>query len=260
LRRTNYFYCARHPKVSYAYYEVKQVDYGIGSDAGKSLPEDCGQIGEDAPSVGIEGPSGCLLKAFTWAKVCTLLLIHASYYLSDHLSVLQVKALRDAIKRFPQKDYIVMIDTDAVISPNYFNRSIIDAVQHAERVAEAETKRRDPSLNQRRPIILNRDSADTWWCKTNKGFGFNCINSGTIIVKPSPDAYKFVDSWWNSSLDDYKSRSTYPEVRDMHPELAGKRYSLSKVAEFNGLSPSDFRGKKMGEQKMLAVVAHRLVQ
>jgi hypothetical protein len=109
----------------------------------------------------------------------------------------------------------------------------------------------------RRPVILNHDGL-CWWCGQVEKVGLRCVNSGTIILRVKDWEYSaaggtdlagggrddgvalkgvtaFVEAWWRSSIESYGDDATYP-----------------------ALHPRNFRSSKMGEQKMLTVVAHRL--
>eukprot|EP00659_Diplonema_papillatum_P008419 gene8419-12977_t len=125
------------------------------------------------------GPKGCLLHP-VWCKV---------------------KAVRTAHAAFTTAPFIIWLDTDTFVRFDDFHRSV------ATVIPDILSKRGSPLAEK--PFVANQERPSWWTNKVNSTQGQlgvhyrHVINSGVFIVGAGPGGAKVIDTWWNSSLEDY---------------------------------------------------------
>jgi hypothetical protein len=163
-----FLYTMRHPEHRMVFYRPTLVDGNVAT----STLEDCGGRAQGVrgahafghshlaaargPAVGLAGPDGCVLGAVSWAQVPALQAAHAS---------------------FPNADYIVWHDGDAVVSPDYFDQSL-----HAYLSLIMPLNGRSPE----KPIMLNLEQGN-WWCSQTLKANASCFNVGLVVLHGHAD-------------------------------------------------------------------------
>jgi hypothetical protein len=121
---------------------------------------------------GLAGPEGCVLGQSSWAQVPALQAAHAQY---------------------PDADYIVWHDGDAVINPEYFDQSFHQFLRSVMPLDDGPPPQ---------PIMLNLEQGN-WWCTQTMQAGGRCFNVGTIVMHGHRDARvaAWLDAWWHTSIE-----------------------------------------------------------
>lgn len=109
----------------------------------------------------------------------------------------KVKAMIQATSDFPNIKLFIYMDSDAVISKQYINTSLVDII-----------KIMTNKLNwnpEMKPIVFNQDGP-CWWCNLIKKVGYSmCLNAGTVMWYRSIYSESVLQTWWHMSMDPYTS-------------------------------------------------------
>eukprot|EP00038_Savillea_parva_P011863 m.200638 g.200638 ORF g.200638 m.200638 type:complete len:528 (+) comp21121_c0_seq1:210-1793(+) len=183
-----FMYKMQHPETEFVFYKPKLIDGNRATStldfcrgheqkgARHVVAEASSMNGPDQTrrngSKGLPGPDGCVLGDLSWA---------------------QVPALQHAHRTYPDADYVVWHDGDAVINPDYFNVSLHAYLQSIMPLQDGPPAR---------PIMLNLEQGN-WWCSQTKATGAPCFNVGTIVLHGHGDARvrEWLQAWWKTSTE-----------------------------------------------------------
>jgi hypothetical protein len=113
----------------------------------------------------------------------------------------KVKTMLRAQDDFPDVDYFLYLDTDAIVS-----------FQFADLPLDALVANLTQKLNWNvleKPVVFNQDGA-CWWCKKvlkNTTYTKACLNTGTVAWYRSDRAKQVLQKWWESAMDSYSDKS-----------------------------------------------------
>eukprot|EP01061_Rhynchopus_euleeides_P001232 TRINITY_DN1088_c0_g1_i2.p1 TRINITY_DN1088_c0_g1~~TRINITY_DN1088_c0_g1_i2.p1 ORF type:complete len:471 (+),score=123.14 TRINITY_DN1088_c0_g1_i2:38-1414(+) len=158
------------------------------------------------------GPNGCMLHP-VWCKV---------------------KAVRQSLVDFPDAPFTMMLDTDAIIQFEFYQNDLAEWVtEHlkAKPISEA-------------PLVFHQQNP-TWWhvyvgnhnnSKNAKNITYKwVINTGTYLVGNTGRGRELIDTWWNSSVGDYKENPLLFHYRDVWPWEQDRAMALANEWQLPGV-------------------------
>ena len=109
----------------------------------------------------------------------------------------KVRAMLNIHEDFPDIDFFIYLDSDAVIDKRFASFSLnqmLEVMQH------------ELSWNpEEKPIIFNQDGP-CWWCTFIIKIGYKmCLNAGTVAWYRHPTSLKILQEWWDASMDSYET-------------------------------------------------------
>lgn len=181
-----YLYTLLHPEHRLVFYKPQLVNGNLATSTLESCngavqhvrhieafaKTETGQKPKQKLREGLPGPDGCVLGPTSWAQVPALQAAHAQY---------------------PDADYIVWHDGDAIINPDYFDQSLHKYLQSLMPLDVDQ-----PS----QPIMLNLEQGN-WWCSQTIQADAPCFNVGTIVIHGhrDPRVTEWLDAWWNTAVE-----------------------------------------------------------
>jgi hypothetical protein len=110
----------------------------------------------------------------------------------------KIRAMQEVQNMFPDVEYFLYLDTDAVVDPKFFDEPLNNLLYNMTT---------QWSLNwdiDEKPFTLNMEGP-SYWCRRVSDANFtNCINTGTVLWKRSPYSSKILQQWWQSADDSYE--------------------------------------------------------
>ena len=107
-------------------------------------------------------------------------------------------AMMKAQTLFPEADYFLYLDTDAVVDMQFYNQSLNHLFYNMTHQWQ---------LNwtiDEKPFTLNMEGPSYWCKRTNEAKFKNCINTGTVLWKRSDLSTRILRKWWQSADDSYE--------------------------------------------------------
>eukprot|EP00602_Paraphysomonas_sp_CaronLab_P002425 CAMPEP_0185033188 /NCGR_PEP_ID=MMETSP1103-20130426/21950_1 /TAXON_ID=36769 /ORGANISM="Paraphysomonas bandaiensis, Strain Caron Lab Isolate" /LENGTH=298 /DNA_ID=CAMNT_0027569381 /DNA_START=87 /DNA_END=979 /DNA_ORIENTATION=- len=125
----------------------------------------------------------------------------------------KVKAMLQAHEEHPDIKVFIYMDSDAVISQGFKDRSLNDLLQIVQNKLDW-----DPS---EKPMMFNQDGP-CWWCNLIQKVGYEtCLNAGTVLWYRHHYSEEILNQWWHSTMDSYadnplkrKFRTNWPWEQD----------------------------------------------
>ena len=170
------------------------------------------------------GPDGCLLHP-VWCKV---------------------KAMARVLRDNPTSPYAVMLDTDSHIAFEFFQT---DLVSWTEGLLQKTGFPLDEA-----PVVFNQEQP-TWWVmfteKHNNSLNTKnvsyrwVINTGTYVVGNSERGRELIDTWWNSSMGNYKDNPIGFKYREEWPWEQDRAMAMMNEWELPGVQVVPQRSRPM---------------
>jgi hypothetical protein len=148
----------------------------------------------------------------------------------------KAKMLIRTMEEYPSIEYFIFLDSDAVISPWYFDQPLLSYLKHLGEQHKFDMKRT--------PIMLNQD-AYAAWCHDSVSEGFHCINAGTMVIRQDSRSREFLSEWFNTGVRDYD------DTRRRRPWKWGPKPE-ERTPMFSG---NPYRRAWLGDQMLLTVLA-----
>jgi hypothetical protein len=127
--------------------------------------------------------------------------IHNKEMLADAWCKVKTMIQATKSKKYSNIKIFIYMDSDAVISKTYENKSLNDMLY----VLQNRLKW-DPN---NKPMIFNQDGP-CWWCNQVAKVGYTtCLNAGTVLWYNDHEgkSLNILNEWWNAALDSYKGES-----------------------------------------------------
>ena len=127
--------------------------------------------------------------------------IHNKEMLADAWCKVKTMIQATKSKKYSNIKIFIYMDSDAVISKTYENKSLSDMLY----VLQNRLKW-DPN---NKPMIFNQDGP-CWWCNQVAKVGYTtCLNAGTVLWYNDHEgkSLNILNEWWNAALDSYKGES-----------------------------------------------------
>ena len=112
----------------------------------------------------------------------------------------KVPALLQAQKDFPNAQYFVYMDTDAVIDISFFHDQSLNNLLH-----NMTTSWNISNWDiDEKPFVFSQEGVSDW-CRAaaSKGNYPHCLNTGTMLWKRSDKSTAVLERWWESADDPY---------------------------------------------------------
>jgi hypothetical protein len=139
----------------------------------------------------------------------------------------KAKMMLRTMEEYPSVEYFMFLDSDAVISPWYFDEPLTDYIDHLADIHKFDMKDT--------PVLLNQD-AYAAWCETSvAGEGHRCINAGTMLFRQDQRSREFLADWFETGVRDYD------DLRRRRPW----KHGTEKTSMFSG---NDYRKMWLGDQ------------
>jgi hypothetical protein len=145
----------------------------------------------------------------------------------------KAKMMLRTMEEYPSIEYFLFLDSDAVISPWYFDEPLTGYIDHLADIHKFDMKNT--------PVLLNQD-AYAAWCEESVSEGHKCINAGTMLFRQDHRAHEFLKAWFKTGVRDYD---------DQRRRLPFKR-GTKKTPMFSG---NRYRKSWLGDQMLLVVLA-----
>lgn len=121
----------------------------------------------------------------------------------------KVKAMIEATKKHPNIKLFLYMDSDAVVSMDYYHVSLVDMFVSLETLLGWRIDEKSLLFNQDGPC---------WWCNLIQKVGYTmCLNSGTVMWYRTYESLDLLEKWWHSSMDPYSSDPLKRKFRKQWP-------------------------------------------
>lgn len=153
----------------------------------------------------------------------------------------KVKAMLQAIKDYPSVRLFLYMDSDAVISRDFEDKSLTTLLSVLQ-------DKLSWDLNMK-PMVFNQDGP-CWWCKLVKSVGYQtCLNAGTVMWFRNERSLHVLEDWWNASMDEQlegnplrrRFRLKWPWEQDRQMAVYNRTPEYIQIASQPGKEHMDMR-------------------